>query len=46
MDLLVDKDIIEQRLKNLKKREPNVKTGWLSRYARLVSSADKGAILR
>jgi len=46
IDLLVDKNIIEQRLKNLKKREPNVKTGWLSRYARLVSSADKGAILR
>ncbi len=25
--------------------EPNVKTGYLARYARLVSSADKGAIL-
>ena len=26
--------------------EPNVKTGWLSRYARLVSGADKGAIMK
>lgn len=25
--------------------EPKIKTGWLSRYARLVSSADKGAVL-
>ncbi len=26
--------------------EPNVKTGWLSRYARLVSSADQGAVMK
>lgn len=26
--------------------EPNVKSGWLARYARLVSSADQGAILQ
>ena len=25
--------------------EPKVKTGYLARYAKLVSSADKGAIL-
>lgn len=25
--------------------EPNVRTGWLARYARLVTSADKGAVL-
>ena len=25
--------------------EPKIKTGYLARYARLVSSADKGAIL-
>ena len=25
--------------------EPRIKTGYLARYARLVSSADKGAIL-
>ncbi len=26
--------------------EPSIKTGWLGRYARLVSSADQGAILQ
>ena len=26
--------------------EPNVKTGWLARYAKLVSSADVGAIMK
>ncbi|MGE5494133.1 MAG: dihydroxy-acid dehydratase [Burkholderiales bacterium] len=45
ISLLVDEQTIEQRLKNLKKREPAVKTGWLARYSRLVSSADRGAIL-
>ncbi len=27
-------------------REPNVKSGWLARYARLVSSANTGAVLK
>ncbi len=27
-------------------REPNVKTGWLYRYSRLVTSADQGAIVK
>ena len=27
-------------------REPNIKTGWLARYARLVSSANTGAVLK
>jgi len=26
--------------------EPKIKTGWLSRYARLVSSANTGAVLK
>ena len=28
------------------KPEPNIKTGWLSRYAKIVDSADKGAIMK
>ncbi len=28
------------------KPEPNIKTGWLSRYAKLVDSADKGAVMK
>lgn len=45
ISLLVDQKTIDKRLSCLTKREPKVKSGWLSRYARLVTSADKGAIL-
>jgi dihydroxy-acid dehydratase len=45
ISLLVDDETLEQRRGCQKTREPQVKTGWLSRYARMVSSADKGAIL-
>jgi len=36
---------IAQRLKKLKPFQPKVKTGWLARYARFATSADKGGIL-
>jgi dihydroxy-acid dehydratase len=36
---------IEKRFKGWKPVEPKIKTGYLARYSRLVSSADKGAIL-
>lgn len=36
---------IEKRFKNWKAVEPKIKTGYLARYTKLVSSADKGAIL-
>ena len=26
--------------------EPNIKSGWLARYARLVSGADQGAVMK
>ncbi len=45
LNLNVDQETINKRLSALKKRELSVKSGWLYRYARLVSSADKGAIL-
>jgi hypothetical protein len=28
------------------KPEPNIKSGWLARYAKLVDSADKGAVMK
>ena len=37
---------IQKRFKNWKPVEPKIKTGYLSRYSRLVMSADRGAILR
>ena len=46
LQLLVDDEKIEARLSALPKREPGAKSGWLGRYARLVSSADKGAVLQ
>ncbi len=46
ISLCVDQSEIEKRLKSLVKRELSVKSGWLYRYARMVSSADKGAVLQ
>jgi dihydroxy-acid dehydratase len=46
LQLLVDDDAVNDRLSKLAKREPSIKSGWLGRYARLVSSADKGAVLQ
>jgi dihydroxy-acid dehydratase len=45
LKLLVDDETLQKRRAALKRREPAVKTGWLGRYSRLVSSADKGAVL-
>ena len=45
LEVKLTKNEIEQRFKNWKPIPPKIKTGYLGRYARLVSSADKGAIL-
>jgi len=37
---------IEERLNNLQPFEPKIKTGYLSRYSRMVSSANTGAVLK
>lgn len=39
-------DQIRQTLAELPQFEPKVKTGYLARYARLVSSADRGAVFQ
>jgi len=36
---------IKKRLKTWKPEPPKIKTGYLSRYSRMVQSADKGAVL-
>ena len=43
--LEVSDDVLEERKKNLVMPEPKVKTGYLARYAKMVTSADKGAVL-
>jgi len=42
--LLVDEEQIANRFSKWKKPEPKIKTGYLARYARMVSSAGNGAI--
>ncbi len=37
---------IKKRFKDWKPVEPKIKTGYLGRYSKLVSSADKGAVLK
>jgi len=37
---------LETRRKAWKKPAPKISTGWLGRYCRLVTSADKGAVLK
>jgi dihydroxy-acid dehydratase len=43
--LQVSDDVLAQRKAKLVMPEPKVKTGYLARYAKLVTSADKGAVL-
>lgn len=46
IELKVPEDVLAARRAKWVCPEPKVKTGYLARYARLVSSADKGAILQ
>ncbi len=45
IELLVDEETLAKRKAAWVCPEPKIKTGYLARYAKLVSSADKGAIL-
>ena len=45
LELAVPEEVLEERRKNWKPRKPNVTTGYLERYAKLVTSANRGAIL-
>lgn len=45
LNVALTKDEIEERMRSWNAPEPRIKTGYLGRYAKLVSSADKGAIL-
>ena len=45
IELLVDDAVLAERKAKWVCPEPKIKTGYLARYAKMVSSADKGAIL-
>ena len=42
----VSDEEFEARRKTYVPKEPNVKTGWLSRYSKLVSGAENGAVMK
>jgi dihydroxy-acid dehydratase len=46
LEIRVDEVELEQRQKKWKKPEPKIKQGYLARYARAVSSANLGAVVR
>jgi len=46
LDLKISDEEFEIRRKNFVPNEPKIKTGYLGRYARMVTSANTGAILK
>ncbi len=44
LELLVDEETLKQRQAAWRRPEPKIKSGWLSRYAKVVTSAYTGAI--
>ena len=45
LDLEVSNEVLEERRKSWKPRQPKITTGYLARYAKLVSSGTSGAVL-
>ena len=45
LELDVSDEILEERRKSWKPREPKVTTGYLARYAAMVTSGNRGAVL-
>ncbi len=46
IDIDINDDEIKRRRMEFKPPEPKFKSGWLARYAKLVTSANTGAVLR
>ena len=46
INVLVSDDVLAERRAKYVAPEPNIKSGWLARYAKLVSGADKGAVMK
>ena len=46
INVKVSDEVLAERRAKWQPREPKVKTGYLARYASMVTSADKGAILQ
>ena len=46
LELLVDEATLAERLTKWVAPEPKIKTGWLARYAKMVTSAYTGAVMK
>lgn len=46
IELLVDDEVLAERQKAWVKPEPKIKTGYLAKYAKLVTSANTGGIMK
>ncbi len=46
IELLISKEEIAKRFSGWRKPEPNINTGYMARYAKMVSSASNGAIFK
>ncbi|MGL5416093.1 MAG: dihydroxy-acid dehydratase [Clostridium sp.] len=46
LELKVSEEVLNERRKNLIMPEPKIKTGYLRRYSKLVSSASAGAVFK
>jgi dihydroxy-acid dehydratase len=46
LEIKLSKAELRKRLAKWKPREPKIKSGWLARYARVVTSANTGAIVK
>ena len=46
IELLISKEEIAKRFSGWRKPEPKIKTGYMARYAKMVSSAGNGAIFK
>jgi dihydroxy-acid dehydratase len=45
INLMIEKSEIDERMAKLPEFQPKISSGYLGRYARMVSSADTGAVL-
>jgi dihydroxy-acid dehydratase len=46
LNVLVPEDVLETRLATREPKQTEIKSPWLRRYARMVSSANTGAVLK
>ncbi|SDC69753.1 dihydroxy-acid dehydratase [Terribacillus halophilus] len=46
IELLVDEDVLKTRRQNWKQPEPKIKSGYLAKYAKLVTSANTGGVMK